>query len=67
MGKEQLLKLKLKKLEAEIAEAERRLPAHSAKPPLMGYLMDLEDEYDHIVLQLDQLKARQKRGETGAA
>jgi hypothetical protein len=40
------LEKRLKELEVEIAEAQRRLPAHSVKPPVMHMLLDLEDEYD---------------------
>jgi hypothetical protein len=59
MKKEQVLKLKLKILEEQISEVKRRLPAHSTKPPLMGSLMDLEDEYDLILLQIDELKSQE--------
>ena len=52
------LEQRLKQLEAAIAEARLRLPAHSIKPALMAALLDLEDEReDH----LKQLKAIQKR------
>ena len=61
MGNKQILKLRLIELEEEIVEVKRRLPAHSAKPPLMGSLMDLEDEYDLIFLQLDELKGEEIR------
>lgn len=50
------LKIRLKELEAEIAEARRRLPAHSVKPPVMHMLLDLEDEYDSIMQQIAALK-----------
>ena len=50
------LQNKLKELEKEIAEAERRLPAHSVKPPVMHMLLDLEDEYDRIRQQIAALK-----------
>ena len=50
------LQKRLKELEAEIAEAERRLPAHSVKPPVMHILLDLEDEYDRIMKQIDAIK-----------
>jgi len=50
------LQKRLKELEVEIAEAQRRLPAHSVKPPVMHMLLDLEDEYDTIMQQITQLK-----------
>lgn len=50
------LQTRLRELEAEIAEAQRRLPAHSVKPPVMHLLLDLEDEYDRIMQQIAQLK-----------
>lgn len=45
-------------LEVEIAEARRRLPAHSVKPPVMKLLLDLEDEYDGVLKAIDDLKRR---------
>jgi len=50
------LEKRLKELDVEIAEAQRRLPAHSVKPPVMHLLLDLEDEYDTIMKQVAQLK-----------
>ncbi len=45
-------------LEAEIAEAKRRLPAHSVKPPVMKLLLDLEDEYDEVMKTIEALKRK---------
>lgn len=45
-------------LEVEIAEAQRRLPAHSVKPPVMKLLLDLEDEYDDVLKAIDNLQRR---------
>ena len=50
------LQKRLKELEVEIAEAQRRLPAHSVKPPVMHMLLDLEDEYDTVMQQIAELK-----------
>jgi hypothetical protein len=50
------LQIRLKELEGEIAEARRRLPAHSVKPPVMHMLLDLEDEYDRVMRQIAALK-----------
>jgi hypothetical protein len=48
------VKERLKKLEAEIAETMRRLPAHSVKPPVMIDLLELEDERDLLLKKLDE-------------
>jgi hypothetical protein len=45
----------LKELDAEIAETLRRLPAHSAKPPVMLDLLELEDERDLLVKKLQEI------------
>ncbi len=47
-----------RELEAEIAEAQRRLPAHSVKPPVMKLLLDLEDEYDEVLKAIETLKSK---------
>ena len=49
------LKRKLKAVEAAIAETEKRLPAHSVKPPVMHDLLALEDERDAMLSQLHEL------------
>ena len=43
-------------LEQEIAETQRRLPAHSVKPPVMIELLALEDEYDPVLEQIARIK-----------
>jgi len=48
---------KLKKLDEEIAEVKKRMPAHSIKPPIMMELFALEDERDTIEKQIDLLKS----------
>jgi hypothetical protein len=50
------LKKRRAELEAEIAEARRRLPAHSVKPMVMQMLLDLEDAYDKIMQDIAALK-----------
>jgi hypothetical protein len=52
------LQQRQRELEAEIAEARLRLPAHSVKPPVMKLLLDLEDEYDEVLEAIDNLKRR---------
>ena len=49
------LQARLQELEAAIAETERRLPAHSVKPPVMHDLLALEDERDEVLQQLNRL------------
>jgi len=51
------LQARLRDLEAQIAEAKKRLPAHSVKPPVMMDLLALEDQYDEIVEQIQRLQA----------
>jgi hypothetical protein len=47
---------KLKELEEKIAEVNRRMPAHSVKPPIMMRLFALEDERDAVLKQLEEIK-----------
>jgi hypothetical protein len=49
------LKKRLNELETEIHETKKRLPAHSVKPPVMKDLLALEDDYDSILKQIDEL------------
>ncbi len=51
-----LLENRLKELDQQIAEVNKRLPAHSVKPPIMTELFALEDERDAVAKQLDALK-----------
>ena len=43
------LKKQLESIEAAIAEAKARMPAHSAKPGMMTELIDLEDQRDRLL------------------
>ena len=47
---------RLTALEAEIVETERRLPAHSVKPPVMHDLLALEDERDEVLAEIARLR-----------
>lgn len=47
---------RLADLEVLIAETEKRLPAHSAKPPVMIDLFVLEDERDTLLKKLAALQ-----------
>jgi hypothetical protein len=51
------IKKRLAELEVLIAETQKRLPAHSTKPPVMLYLLEYEDEYDLLLEKLNALKA----------
>ena len=50
------LEEKLTELDEKIAEVNKRMPAHSVKPPIMMQLFALEDERDTIVKQIEALK-----------
>ena len=52
------LKKRLTELDEEIKETKRRLPAHSVKPPVMMDLLALEDEYDDIMRQIQELREK---------
>jgi hypothetical protein len=43
---------KIQRLEEQIAEVKKRLPAHSVKPPIMMELFQLEDERDVLLKTL---------------
>lgn len=49
------IRKRLKELDEEIAETLRRMPAHSAKPPVMLDLLELEDERDLLVNKLREI------------
>ncbi len=50
------LEQKRVELEAEIAEAKARLPAHSVKPAQMMPLLELEDEFETLLKRIQTLK-----------
>jgi hypothetical protein len=49
------LRTRLIQVEAELVEAQRRMPAHSIKPVFMAALMDLEDERDSLLERIRTL------------
>ena len=51
------METRLKKLATAIEETEARLPAHSVKPPVMMELLELEDAYEALALQIRSLRA----------
>jgi hypothetical protein len=57
MEQKQKLEKKLAELERKIKETEKRLPAHSVKPPIMTELFELEDKYEAVLAQLNALKS----------
>ena len=59
-----MLKKRLAELEKAISETEKRLPAHSIKPPVMHDLLDLEDERDRVLQEISQSTSGSNRSET---
>jgi hypothetical protein len=62
MDPKQELEKKLADIERKIRETEKRLPAHSVKPPIMTELFELEDEYEAVAAQLKALTQKQDKG-----
>jgi len=62
MDPKQELEKKLAEIERKIRETEKRLPAHSVKPPIMTELFELEDEYEAVAAQLIALTQKQDKG-----
>jgi len=58
MNRLDTLKKRLRELDEEITETKKRLPAHSVKPPVMMDLLALEDEYDELLRQIEELKQK---------
>ena len=50
------LEKKLKEMDEKIAEVNKRMPAHSVKPPIMRQLFELEDERDTLAKHIENLK-----------
>ena len=50
------LRKQLHELEKKILETEKRLPAHSIKPPVMHELLELEDERDLLLKELARVQ-----------
>ncbi len=50
------LEKKLAELDEKIAGVEKRLPAHSVKPPIMTELFELEDEREALLKKIAELK-----------
>jgi len=58
MNRKQELKKKLEELDRQIIEAEKHLPAHSVKPPIMQEIFELEDQREAISAQLKELEGK---------
>ena len=58
MSRLDTLKKRLREIDEEIIETKKRLPAHSVKPPVMMDLLALEDEYDELLKQIEELKQK---------
>ncbi len=56
---------RLKAIEAQIADVEARLPAHSVKPPIMHQLLDLEDERDRLLAEIAKLRTTEGSDQPG--
>ena len=57
MDQQQELKKKLAEIDRQIQEAEKHLPAHSVKPPIMQAIFELEEQREAIEAQLKELEA----------
>lgn len=64
MDRIEMLKKRLTELDNAISETEKRLPAHSIKPPVMHDLLDLEDERDRVLQEIAQSTSGSSRSET---
>ena len=53
------LEEKLKEIEEKLEDAEGRMPAHSAKPPQMAALFQLEEERDALAAEIGKLREKQ--------
>ena len=58
MDQKQKLQKKLAEIEDQISETEKRMPAHSVKPPIMMALFELEEQRDEILAQLKALASQ---------
>jgi hypothetical protein len=54
----QKLRKKLEELERQIIEAEKHLPAHSVKPPIMQEIFELEDKREAILAKIKELEEK---------
>jgi hypothetical protein len=50
------IRKKIKELDKKIEDVEKRLPAHSVKPPIMTELFELEDEREALLKKISEMK-----------
>ena len=58
----EVLEKKLKQIDEKIEDVEKRLPAHSVKPPIMTELFELEDQREELLRQLEELRQAEQDG-----
>lgn len=58
MDLKQELKKNLEKIDRQIQEAEKHLPAHSVKPPIMQEIFELEDQREAVLARLKELEGK---------
>jgi hypothetical protein len=58
-----VLRQRLDELSRAIEETKKRLPAHSVKLPVMMDLLALEDEYDEVLKQIEQIRSQETASE----
>ena len=56
MDQKQELKKQLADIDRQIQEAEKHLPAHSVKPPIMQAIFELEEQREAILARLKELE-----------
>lgn len=67
MSELKAIKKQLESVEAAIAEAKARMPAHSAKPGMMTELIDLEDQRDKLLEEIAQAENKGAAGRTSSS
>lgn len=50
------LKKRMHQLEAQLENAQNRLPAHSVKPPIMHQIFALEDEIEQLRRSIEKIE-----------
>lgn len=55
------LQERLNRIEQELADTRKRIPAHSIKPPIMMALFALEDEREQVLKQIALLETHSDR------
>ena len=50
------LKNRMHQLETQLEDAQKRLPAHSVKPPIMQQIFALEDEIEQLRRSIEKIE-----------